>query len=371
MVFGGITIKDDRNSSKLKDSLRSIGLVRGWVIILVIVLATVGGTLIWVTHQNTVQDFLNIEEAINPDVVEMGLTPEDYLAPTTAEQVTTGIYVDRIKSMNIKDNLWTVDFYIWFKWKGDLNPSDSFQVVDGTVDPKDVQLIKNGTVGDENYALYKVSATITKKFDMNRFPVDDQFLTINIQDTVDQRDKLIFVPDKGESSVGNNVNIPGYGISQFNMTEKPFSYNSTLGDPTVTSGVYSQLRTGIQVSREDNSVLFISLIGIFIAVLAALSSLTIMTFQGRFSMEGASMFVLITSMVFISNLVPTGFITVGHYVAAFGFFIVAMCLVESAISLHYFNKGEKELARRLDLVTAPILAVGFIVVVTSMILAAW
>ncbi len=338
---------------------------------MILVLATVGGTLIWVTYVNTSQDFLNIEEAINPDVVEMGFTPEDYLDPTTAEKVTTGIYIDRIKSLNIKDNLWTADFYIWFKWKGDLNPGDSFQVVDGTVDPKDIQLIKNGTVGDENYALYKVTATITKKFDMNRFPVDDQFLTIVIQDTVDQRDKLIFVPDKEDSSVGDNVYVPGYGITQFNMTEKPFSYNSTKGDPTVSTTVYSQLRTGVLLSREDNSVLFISLIGIFIAVLAALASLTIMTFQGRFSMEGASMFVLITSMVFISNLVPTGFITVGHYVAAFAFFVVAMCLVESALSIYYFNRGEKELARKLDMVTVPILALGFIIIVISMIWAAW
>ncbi|AUB58109.1 MULTISPECIES: hypothetical protein [Methanobacterium] len=370
-MSGGITIKDNRKISKFKDYLKGMGLVRGWVIILIVILATVGGSLIWVTYQNTAQDFVNIGEAINPDVVESGLTAEDYQDPAAAEKVTVGIYLDRIKSMNIKDNLWAADFYIWFKWKGDLNPGDSFQIIDGTVSDKDVQLIKNGTVGDENYALYKVAATITKKFDMNRFPVDDQFLTIVVQDTTDQRDKLIFVPDMEGSSVGNNVNVPGYGINSFNMTEKPFSYNSTMGDPSVSSGIFSQLRTGILLSREDNTVLFVSLIGMFIAVLAALSSLFIMSFQGRFSMEGASMFVLITNMVLVTNMVPTGVITVGHYVASLAFFVVAICLVESAISIHYNNQGEKDLARRLDMVTAPILAVGFIAIVTAMILAAW
>lgn len=335
-------------------------------------MAIVSSTLIWVTYNNTEQDLMNIANQINPDTVESGLTIEDYQDPATAIKVTAGIYVDRVKSLSIKDNLWTVDFYIWFKWNdGNVNPGDSFQVIDGTVDPKDIKLIKNGVVGNENYALYKVTATITKKFDMNRFPVDDQFLTINIQDTADQRDKIIFVPDQEGSSVGPNVNTPGYGINGFNMTEKPFSFNSTMGDPTVSSATFSQLRTGILLSREDNSVLFVSLIGIFVAVLAALSSLFIMSFQGRFSMEGASMFVLITNMIFISNLVPTGVITVGHYVAALGFFIVAMCLVESSISIHYHKNGEEALARRLDLVTAPILAVGFIVTVIAMIWAAW
>lgn len=110
-----ITIKDNRKPSNLKDSLKDIGLVRGWIIILIVILATVGGTLIWVTYQNTAQDFVNIGEAINPDVVESGLTAEDYQDPAAAEKVTVGLYVNRIKSLNIKDNLWTVDFYIWFK----------------------------------------------------------------------------------------------------------------------------------------------------------------------------------------------------------------------------------------------------------------
>lgn len=42
-----ITIKDNRKLSNLKDSLNDIGLVRGWVIILIVILATVGGILIW------------------------------------------------------------------------------------------------------------------------------------------------------------------------------------------------------------------------------------------------------------------------------------------------------------------------------------
>lgn len=364
------SVNGDRKPS-IKDFLGEYSLIRWWIIILVIAIALVGGTLTWITYTNTQEDLMNIEAQIYPDVVESGLTADDYAQPANAEKVTTGIYVDKVKSLSVKDNLWIVDFYIWFKWKGDLKPGDNFQVIDGAVSDKDIQLIKNGTVGDENYELYKVTATITKKFDMNRFPVDEQFLSIIIQDKTDGREKLIFMPDIESSSIGPNVNFPGYEIIGFNMTEKPYSYNSTMGDPTVESDTFSQLRTGILLSRENNTVLFISLIGICIAVLAALASLFIVSFQGRFSMEGSAMFVLITSMVFISSLVPTGFITVGHLAAAFGFFIVAMCLVESSISLHYQKHGKEKIARRLDLVTAPILALGFIVVISTMIWAAW
>ena len=114
------------------------------------------------------------------------------------------------------------------------------------------------------------------------------------------------------------------------MVEKPYFYNTTMGDFSMNDTVFSQLRTGIFVSREDSTVLFISLIGIFIAVFAGLMSLLILSYQGRFSMEGSAMFVGITNMVLITNLAPAGVITVGHLITAYGLFIIALCLLESA-----------------------------------------
>ncbi|MCE5214799.1 MAG: hypothetical protein LLF83_08790, partial [Methanobacterium sp.] len=64
-----------------------------------------------------------------------------------------------------------------------------------------------------------------------------------------------------------------------------------MGNPDSNSNIYSQLRSGIFLTREDLTVLFISLIGIFIGVFAGLMSLLIISYQGRFSMEGSAMFV--------------------------------------------------------------------------------
>jgi len=360
----------DNNDSISKKPFKRHRIIRLWAIALILGLIALGSYLTWFTYQNTQEELTSIDYQINPNTVESGFTAEDYKIPDSAEKVNTGIYIDRIKSISLKDNIWTVDFYIWFRWTGDSDPGEFFQVVDGNIDKK--ELIKNSTEGDEDFALYKVTATITKKFDMFRFPEDNQLLTIDIQDKQLGRQEMVYVPDNESSKLGPQVNIPGYTIESLKIVEKPYSYNTTMGDPDLnTTTTFSQLRTGILLTREDLTVLFISLIGIFIAVFAALMSLLISSFQGRFSLEASAMFVGITNMVLITNLAPTGIITVGHLITAFGFFIIALCLLESAISLSYNKRGEEELARQLDLITLPILAIGFIVTVIALIAVAW
>ena len=340
-----------------------------WAFILIIGVGVVGGFLIWFTYQNTQDELDNIAFQIDPNKIESGFTAEDYNIPKSAEKVTSGIYFDRIKSISLKDNIWTVDFYIWFKWSGNLDPGDNFQIVDGSIDKK--ESIKNSTNGNQEYALYKVTATITKKFDMFRFPEDNQFLTIDIQDKQLNRQQLVYVPDNESTNVGPDVNVPGYIIDGLKIVEKPFYYNSTMGDSQSNNTIFSQLRTGIFLTREDLTVLFISLVGIFIAVFAGLMSLLILSYQGRFSMEGSAMFVGITNMVLITSLAPTGTITVAHLITAFGLFIIALCLLESALSLSYNKQGQDKLARKIDLITLPILSIGFVLVVIALIAVAW
>ncbi len=363
--WGGLILGFFQN---FKDSIREYHEIRRWIIILIIVLVALGSYITWFTYSNTYEEISNLNDQIEPNVIESGLSPEDYTVPISAEKVYTGIYVDRIKSISLRDNIWTVHFFIWFKWTGDLNPGDNFQIVDGNIDNK--ELIKNSTIGDEKFALYDVTATITKKFDMFRFPVDNQYLTIDIQDKELTRQEMVYVPDNS-SKFGPDLNVQGYTIDWLQSVEKPFSYNSTMGDSLLNSTTYSQFRTGIALSREDLTVFFISLIGIFVAVFAALLSLTILSFDGRFPLAGSAMFVGITNMVLISSIAPNGIITVGHIVNAFGLLIISLCLLESAISLSYQKRGDEKLSRDLDLTTIPILAIGFTTIVIAILIAAW
>ena len=56
-------------------------------------------------------------------------------APTGVTVVKTGMYLNQIHEMNLKENF-VVDLYVWFRWKGDAKPNESFSFIDGRIDSK-------------------------------------------------------------------------------------------------------------------------------------------------------------------------------------------------------------------------------------------
>ena len=145
---------------------------------------------------------------MTPNMTEPGLTVGDMNLPANATptEVTSGIYVDRISALSLKDSSWTVDFYIWFKWSGNkINPGDNFQIIDGVINKKDS--IDNYTNGTNHYALYKVSGTITKFFDLTRYPLDSHVLTIDIEDGDSERQDLLYVADNNTSVISSRIQV--------------------------------------------------------------------------------------------------------------------------------------------------------------------
>src|SRR5688572_20404386 len=77
---------------------------------------------------------------IDPNADEPGVTAADRDLPAGANptRVLAGAYVDRVLELSVKDVSWTVEFYLWFRWRGDAPKScEDFQVVDGTVEHKE------------------------------------------------------------------------------------------------------------------------------------------------------------------------------------------------------------------------------------------
>ena len=53
-------------------------------------------------------------------------------------QVHVGLYVDRIAELSVKDASWTVDSYVWFRWRGDgIQPGNGFQIIDGWIESRE------------------------------------------------------------------------------------------------------------------------------------------------------------------------------------------------------------------------------------------
>ena len=81
-------------------------------------------------------------------------------------------------------------------------------------------------IGDEHYELYRITAEITKFFNISRYPRDDHLMTILIEDTKRQFFDLNFVPDISGSAISSRAKIPGYKIYATSVVEKGHSYKT-------------------------------------------------------------------------------------------------------------------------------------------------
>ena len=208
---------------------------RGWLIIAAWVAFLIGLYCIitYLAASTLVQDKRAALEQhaarIHPERAEVGKTAPDLktIKDTKSEKtmlVKSGIYVDRIVKLSVREVGWTVDFYIWFTWTGnDIDPGENFQLIDGEILYK--ERIKQSAADQERtYALYRVVARITKFFNTTRFPRDDHLLTIKIENETNQYHRLKFEPDYTLSDVSLRVSIPGYRIDKTQIVAKPHSY---------------------------------------------------------------------------------------------------------------------------------------------------
>lgn len=184
--------------------------------------------------------------------------------------VRLGTYVDSVNAFSIKDSTWITTFYVWFNWQGDksLNPGGNFQVVNGSIIKKELQDEYYGNDGI-NYQQYLVSAKINHFFDTKRLPLDDQTLTICIEDGAKDYTEQRYISDES-SNISSRLAIPGYRVGSYNSTVKDHIYHSSFGDPREpadSQSVYSQYVVSIPISRSNFGVYFKIFLSLFAALL--------------------------------------------------------------------------------------------------------
>ena len=349
-----------------------------WVILLIALFIIIGFFTVWAVYKNKNAATKRHQDRMNANVGEGGSKPPAIALPEGANpvRVQAGIYVDRIVELSVKDVGWTVDFYLWFRWKGaGAEPGENFQVVDGWIESK--EKADEYTNGDEHYRLYRVVARITKFFDVSRFPCDDHVLTINIESPAFERNELLFVADTESSGVSSRVQIAGYSIRQRALLEKPHAYRSTHGDPRLTAGTdrtHSQLRMGIWISRPGWGFylkMFIALFGaVGVAILAFFIKPT--DVDPRFGLGVGALFAVIANMYVTSSLVPDiGTMTLADMVNVVGIVTIFLTLLQSTISLYlYDRKGKEALSRMFDRVSFAVLLAGYVTINLALPLAA-
>ena len=196
-------------------------------------------------------------------------------------EITVGVYVNDIQSIDLRTHSYVIDFYVWFRW----NPKDSH------LDPaKTVEFMNRydpeGHVEETLYeepqpqpdgSLYQIirhQGPFSVKFPVAAYPFDRQQLLVHFEDSDDPSDKLIYSPDKIPIIINPDITLPGYALGEatLRVTQKP--YHTNFGDLTENQSTpYSRVTVAIPITRPVLSGMVKTFLPILLIILCAILAL--------------------------------------------------------------------------------------------------
>lgn len=308
---------------------------------------------------------LKHRDRIDPNATESGRTEPERTPPAGHEndvsvEVKTGVYVDRVASLSVRDSVWTADFYIWFNWTDErIRPGDTFHVVHGEILSR--HKLAERTNGGQRYALYRVVARITKPFDTSRFPRDDHLLTVTIEDSGLQSYQMRYVADDANCGISSRVTVAGYSIWRTSSVVKPHSYRTSRGDPDLPSdyrATFSQFIYAMWLVRPNWGLYFRMFLTLFAALLIAMIGYFTSPTH-RMGLAIGSFFGAVANTYITSTIVPeTGIATLADVINGIGVATITAVLFQTIISQYLHDKRKDEaFSRAFDDVTMVLIVV--------------
>ena len=282
-------------------------------------------------------------------------------------KVIVGAYVNKLNEISFPQSKYSIDFYIWFRWKAegelkDYKPLDSMELINGRIESKTSIVEKK--IGDFSYASARVAATIFKNWELKAFPFDSHRMFVHVEDSQFFAEQVQFVPDEPNSRLGDELGVPGWNLTSFKAEVGRKTYKTNYGDvslPTDALSNYSRFTFGMNMERASFGSAAKLLSTVLAATLVAFIAFAIrpVDVDPRFGLPVGALFAVAASAFVVASSVPdSGVLTVADQMHMLAMLFIFGVLVQSAISLKW-DEAEQEakwkMSDRIALIVFPIL----------------
>jgi hypothetical protein len=269
--------------------------------------------------------------------------------------VEVGIYILDYASLDLKNETYWADFYLWFKWdKRRTFAPEHVEFMNGV----DVERVNesNDMFPDKKYWGARFRGTFHAQFNLKKYPFDSQVLPIIFEHTDLNSSEMIFVPEKTrgkrkEFYLNNNVNLSNWEIKEIQISVKNNKYATDFGYPTSKDSFYSRYYFSVRVKRIIFPYLMKFVLPLLIIVLMSFLVFFINAkeFEAQTGITVTSLLSAVALHITNADQLPQ----VGYLVGSDKFFILAyilifFTLVETVMCNNMAKKGNTEGARKLD-----------------------
>jgi len=298
----------------------------------------------------------------------------DSLPAVKPDTVLVGIYINSIHDIDFKQNEFSVNFWLWLKYKNlDFDFSKNLEIPNSKTFEKSYVVIDTVTTetGEQRVEMaMKVQAVMKDNWKIANFPFDRQRMRITIENSQYPYDSLVFKLDTIGEHFDSRFNLNGWKIDpdSFRIVADSFRiYKTTFGDTRLNEEQqvkYASFRVRIGIHRDATGLFWKMFLGMYIAFLIAYICFYIHSdgMDSRFGLSVGSLFAVIGNKYIIDSALPesTTFTLVDtlHGLTLFSIFTVIGC---TAYSLRLVKKNKMRQAKRFDMIMAQSLLAVYII----------
>lgn len=231
-----------------------------------------------------------------------------FAAASHARDYPLGIYVTELYNFDYAGQTFCTDFWLWSVYGG--AETDFRETIDIVHDlGSSVRIYSSNSAGGERFWMQqKINAQIQCRWDMKRFPFDSADLSILLEDFRDIGD-IRFVPDTANSGISPLIDVDGWNVTGFSLSETAVDYGTNFGDMrrTEKEAVYSRVAATVSLTRVRPWVTFFKMTScVFISlVLSLLPFFMKPETDSRLALPSAALFAVVGNKYVVDSAVPS------------------------------------------------------------------
>lgn len=206
------------------------------------------------------------------------LASSSHAADTRPQEVHTGIYLMNLYDLDINQYSFYADFYLWFRWKGDLDPSniEFVNAVEKWGFTQNMFYEEARLLPDSFYYNgMRVEGRFYHAFELSAFPLDRHKLDIRIENVDHPLDSMIYVPDTAASLMRHDFVIPGWIIEKESIHTHSNFYHTNFGETGIDGDAFSNFTFQLTLARPLSYFLLKLMLPLLVVIIASLGGLLI------------------------------------------------------------------------------------------------
>ena len=277
------------------------------------------------------------------------LTPRSLTAQP--QQVKVGVYLMNLYDLNMDEHSFYADFYIWFKWKGDIDPTEiefvnsieKWSMASAPSGDGADSLLNDGT----NYRIFRVEGRFFHSFLLSRFPLDEHALDIQMENPEHDAESLVYVPDTAGVDIRTTLQLVGWETQGCTLETKIHDYRTNFGNPEENAQRYSNLTFSIALSRPLNYFLLKMLLPLIVVMFVSIGALILhhSHIDTRSSLPiGGLLTAVFLQQSYSSALPDTGYMVLMDKIYLLAYLIISLVLLQVIRSGNWLVAGRQRLS---------------------------